>query len=109
MYAADNETLFACRNLSLNGMAVRINDADVAEEDTVVMIRLPSLNLHGAAWVIWRERIDDSAAALGLKFLRLGPIPDTRLPIVPRPYEAYEVREFIASQDVAAIYPILAG
>lgn len=105
----DRETLFACRNISLNGMSVRLKEEEMQAAHTVINLRLPSLNLQGTAWVSWVEALDDKSAALGLKFLRLNPIPDARLPIVPRPYEPYEVKEFLAPPIAAAICPILAG
>lgn len=89
----DVETHFACQNLSVGGMAIRINDSAQILENTVLTIRLPSLNLQATVWVHWREPLGNRVALIGVKFLRVSPIRDHSLPVVPKPYEPYEVKE----------------
>lgn len=90
---SDWEMPFASRNLSVGGMAIRVSEMQPLAENTVVNLRLPSLNLEAAAWVTWMAPASTDVAEMGMKFLRFGPIPDGRLPVVPRPYEGYEVIE----------------
>ena len=62
---------FNTRNVSVDGLMIRIDDAVVVHENVVAKFDFPRLGLEGEIKVIWFEYDDDGGTILGLQYIHM--------------------------------------
>ncbi len=71
LVSGEKEIPIFTKNVSLHGFEAYCEDAAPLEDDDMVYVRLPELNMEGVASMVWTERADDGFLHFGFRFMNM--------------------------------------